>query len=305
MRVGSSESDRSWSARIRMVVERLGLATFGVVVALVGLEAALQIGAVAARSSDVRAADGAPAALRIVSLGDSNTYGIWVLKEHSYPLMVHELWNAAPAAPRIEVVNLGYPGNNSSHLRSRFGDVLRLYRPNVVTIMVGVNDFWTVAEAAPESVETCAEHATGPARWAYREWLWSRSRVYRLLFIAGWWPGKQPARGGVPDWAAGLRDNLRAMIECAREVGVEPVLLTYPAHVRSYDAANRNIRAAAAANGVRLVDLAAPFAERCPDDVCPLLLSDQHPSREGHAFAAAAILPTVAELVTTAPRGPR
>src|SRR5262245_60615822 len=210
----------------KTIFERLLLVMGGVVVGLVLLEAHLQLVAAFNGRAGPIPEPGSSGNRRVVCLGDSNTYGIWVGKPAAYPQVLERLWNAAPGGQRLEVANLGYPGNNSSLLLSRFGEILHRYRPDAVTIMVGVNDFWTLPEPAPDSADACALRAARPLGSGYRERLWRYSRVYRLLYMIAMWPGSRSLPGGVEHWPAALQANLAAMATCARQVGAEPIVLT-------------------------------------------------------------------------------
>src|SRR5262249_49751859 len=111
---------------------------------------------------------------RIVTIGDSNTYGVWLTdRSQAYPSVLEELWNATPGAPPLEVINLGYPGTNSSVARNILREALVELRPDLVTVMIGTNDWWTVV--VPLQVPD----------WRTTLWnrLWRWSRVYRLLFM--------------------------------------------------------------------------------------------------------------------------
>jgi lysophospholipase L1-like esterase len=150
---------------IGTLLRRAALVVFGLILGFAALEGLLQLGALA-----VRARGGAA---RLVALGDSNTYGLYVGKENAYPRLLETGWNGQENGRRLEVLNLGYPGNNSSVLRNRFRAVLADYRPDAVLIQIGVNDFWSmpepiVADDASESV------------WMN---LVRRSRTGRLLLI--------------------------------------------------------------------------------------------------------------------------
>src|SRR5262249_33308578 len=108
-------------------------------------------------------------ARRIVCMGDSNTYGLMVKPNETYPRMLQQLLNRD--AQEVEVVNLGAPGINSSRMRSRLPQVLRQVDPRVVLLMVGANDLWPVPTPVDQT----------PSDWRYE--LWRRSRVFRLLYM--------------------------------------------------------------------------------------------------------------------------
>ncbi len=282
--------------RIRAGLGYFALIAFGVVSALLILESALQLGALWTGRTDAwRAFPSWLGARRVVCTGDSNTYGLWVGPEHAYPRLLEERWNAT-GGDRLEVANLGHPGNNSSQLRNRIDAVLRELRPDVVTILVGANDLWTL----PEPV---AETATERSTWKSVLWRWSRT--YRLLYMVGRSragstpvpdvkPVVTPAGRGQPGWSVAFRANLHVIIERTREAGAIPVLLTYPSDRDAYGMTNPFIRATAEAERVRLVDLAAAFAAECPDGKCPLLFPDQHPTAAGHELVARVLFEALA-----------
>jgi lysophospholipase L1-like esterase len=274
---------------LRWIVGRLALVVVGLVVGLVLLEILLQIAGTYVGSSRREREVATGAGLRVVSLGDSNTYGLWVGRDRAYPHLLEVAWNTDGGTPPIHVVNLGYPGTNSSVLRNRFPDILRIHHPDVVTIMVGVNDLWTVAE--PVGVES-----GGDAWDRWKRW----SRVYQLLYMLsqgrGYMPGMSsrgrwaPANQPPADWEPRLRTNLEYMVATAREAGVQPILLTYPASNAIYHAASRTLRRVGSATGAPVIDVTPFFGQQCAGGKkCPLLFRDQHPTVAGHQLAAQAI----------------
>ena len=297
---------------LRELGARFGLVVFGLVAGFLLLEVGLQVSAVLLRPSMRHgAASATTGSRRIVTIGDSNTYGLWVKKEQAYPRVLERLWNATPGAPSIEVVNLGFPGTNSSDARNIVREAIETFHPDLITVMVGANDWWTES------------HEVRDLDWRERMsmWLWGHSRVYRLLFMIGR-AGQNPtvrvtdehgvdATPGVAsvmhigdasvDIGVQRRDqtrhvgenpftemeaNLKAMLDDARRAGVEVVLVTYPATDRVYGAANDRIRNVATTAGVRLVDVAAAILPECPEAQCDLLLPDHHPTVAGHERTA-------------------
>lgn len=242
---------------------------------------------------------------RVVFLGDSNTYGFWLESQQAYPRVFAAMWNDQHPNEPSEVVNLGYPGTNSSQVRNILPKVITTLQPDVVAIMIGANDFWTV----PEPVEQSTKRSL-----SYR--LWRLSRLYRLFFIL--WrnlddkpvevttesrddfrkgkliygkheisAGYKPAPGGIPYWQEAMRGNLAAVARTAREAGVRLVLITYPGQRDPYPAANEILREVAQREGVPLIDVGRSFEWLCPTGDCPLLFTDQHPTAEGHQKTAA------------------
>jgi len=293
----------------RAPLQRLALIALGLVLALVLAEVLLQTAAMVVRWTGTSAPAGwAGGTRRIVSLGDSNTYGLYLERDQAYPNVLERRFADDGADRRIEVLNLGFPGNNSSRVRHALPRILRELRPDVVTLMIGTNDVWTEPEPEPGST----------AALTIGDRLYRHSRVYRLLdmvrrtldpstltvdftnrtdvqeragsvqvgdttFDWGW----KRSRTGVKHWTLELRRNLQAMIDVCRREQVEVVLLTYPADRHIYEIANRVIRETAEATGAPLVDLAADFRTVCPQPPClDWFFADNHPRARGHARVA-------------------
>lgn len=304
--------DRPRARRLRRV---LGLA-LGLALLALCLEAALRREArddPAHRRSRLEAWAAGPE--RVLALGDSNTYG----GDETYPRILERLWNADPARAPIRVLNLGFPGMNTSLVRRDFARMLRVFRPDTVTYMVGTNDFWTVP------------HPPGPrepARAKLETWLFAHSQLYRLLERA--WRARRPepalevetdmadrfgfgkgsfryggarfdfdfamsAAGGTDYPDARGRSDLRKILRAARHAGVRVVLVTYPLERHFLSVANLRLREIAAETGTELVDLAASFRADCPADGClHLFRADEHLSPEGHEVAARKLVAALA-----------
>jgi len=303
--------------RARALAGRLLLLLGGLVAGFLLLEAALQAVAVVRRSGE----DAAPITwrgdgTRVLAVGDSNTYGIYAERDQTYPAVFEARWNLL-GGRRVDVLNLGRPGMNSTQAKALVDATLGELRPEVVFLMIGANDFWTpTASEVP---------------------LWGRSRVVRLLTMA--WRALtraaviEPATaqritvgdhtveiGGtgyvapVRDWEEILLANVRAISDATRAAGVRLVLLTYPADDDVYGTTNRRIRRLARETGVPLIDVGLALRRRCPTvktplpdcegfdcwtqvpafsgvhERCGLLLPDGHPTVEGYAAVAQTVV---------------
>jgi lysophospholipase L1-like esterase len=262
---------------------------------------------------------------RILCLGDSNTYGLWLERDEAYPQQLEAIWNATPGAAPVEVLNMGFPGTNSSRLVRDFGRMLETFQPDLVIVMIGANDYWTMPVEA-----TSAD--TGGGR---RSWVARHSRLWKLydmlrrardtaelevIFdpldapehqaVAGTGSGASDrlqrtgtARFGSAEFALGwikarpeelarsgvrLGENLGTLADAARDYGVRFVIMTYPSRFKSvYQTANRVIRRAAEESEIELIDLAAAFHDVCLEEHCPeFLFPDHHPSARGYQVVA-------------------
>lgn len=284
------------SGRARMGFSRLALVVFGALLGLVCFEVALHISGWWIGRGSVARSDHAGRVL-LLAVGDSNTYGLYLREDEAYPRVLEELWAQRKSEPPLAVVNLGYPGMNSTLLADQFEQLLAELAPRVVTCMIGINDFWTVP-------------MPGHARLGYgerlRQWLWQHVRIYRFFYFlyrrnafAGvevpqdlrdatpekppppWnWPAR--ARVGGLDLRLGfqleadlsriagaertatLEENLKRMVTATRRAGACMVLLTYPANGFLHGLANETTRRVARELGVALVDVARDFAPLCP-----------------------------------------
>lgn len=301
---------RRWLA----IFSRVGLLLAGIAGGLVLAEAALQLGSLFAGRAGVDLAwraEGRP--LRLLFLGDSNTYGVFVDPAQAYPRVLESEWNRRAAGSAVEVLNLGFPGTNSTKVRNELPRLLRVLRPDAVLVMIGANDYWTVPEATSDG-----------ALERLGDWAWRHSRVYRFLYMAvrvrenarlsvevtevrpyfggqsgvgrfgstefrlGYTSDPSPPIGEVRDEA--LKHNLREIIATARAGDVPVVLVTYASAAELYGRANGIMRQEAQREGAPLVDLAPLFDARCPGGKCAELFADGHPTADGHALIARTLL---------------
>ena len=91
---------------------RGGALLLGIVLSLVLVEILLDLGAAFnSWRGDRRFAGSTGGQHRVLCVGDSNTYGLYVGAADAYPGRLQALLGDS-----VAVVNLGYPGNNSSSL---------------------------------------------------------------------------------------------------------------------------------------------------------------------------------------------
>lgn len=306
-----------------LIVKRLALVPIGVLLGLLVLELGLQGAAwiVQKRARSELPTSWVTGHLRILCLGDSNTYGVVVPRDKTWPKQLETLWNESGRSPRIEVLNLGFPGTNSSRVVRDFPRLLEILRPDLTLIMIGVNDFWTV----PFPLEDSRDRA-GPWDLVKRH-----SRIHRLYYLisrgkaaddlevamdpdATLEGGRHRARVAGQEFEMGfskasegmrgdrraLREHLRTLSEQARRGGTQLYFMTYPARFKQYSRTNPPIRDVAAQTGTPLIDLTEVFEPLCPEQTCPeyLLRDDHHPNERGYRVVAETI---AARLSTLAP----
>jgi lysophospholipase L1-like esterase len=139
---------------VRKHTERLLAVLLGCGVGLVLAGGALEIGLRAAAwlvagspAPGRAAAEASPASFRILCIGDSNTYGTGVERSEAYPAQLERLLNERSGAARVEVTNLGVPGSNSSQVLHRLPRYVEIDEPDLVIVLIGVNDYWNPEEA--------------------------------------------------------------------------------------------------------------------------------------------------------------
>jgi lysophospholipase L1-like esterase len=166
---------------VKKSTERLAAVGMGSVVGLALACAALEVGLrtaafVLARSSSHSGtvADESEGSFRILCVGDSNTYGTGVERVETYPAQLQRFLNETPGTTRLQVTNLGVPGSNSAQVRNRLPQYLELYDPDLVIVLIGVNDYWN-----PE--ETESRPATSSGERLHRRL--SQLRTYRLVLL--------------------------------------------------------------------------------------------------------------------------
>lgn len=209
----------------------------------------------------------------ILCVGDSNTYGIRLAAEDSYPGQL-QAFLAAAGDPHV-VVNQGYPGQNTTQVRAGLEETLRELRPDAVVVFAGVNDRWS-DEGRPLWGDGGAGLAQG---------LLARSRLVQLLRLAraedavGSPTAASDPAGRLPDdrfppppdaierrpsleTRKRIRANLEPIAELCARRGAVAVLVGYPLFSESVrEDVNGSIRRAAEVGGARYVDLEARFEE--------------------------------------------
>jgi lysophospholipase L1-like esterase len=307
--------------RVKRLLRLLALLLVYLLVAEAGLQTAAHF-----MQRSVRA--GIPAAwltgnLRILCLGDSHTYGLWVERNQAYPAQLEAVWNQRTPARKLEVVNAGVPGTNSSRLARELPRLLETFDPDTLIVLVGGNDFWTLpvplddapatrprdnflqrhsllyrlfylfqrgreAAAAPEVIlDPDARVATGG-----RHKIRLGDREIEMGFAAG-----QSAEGG---GLAGLRRNLRRIVQLAQDQQRSLYLMTYPSKQNPYITASMVIEEVAEETGTPLIDLLGVFAKVCPKTDCPdTVFPDGHPKAPGYRLVAE----TIAERLSSAAAG--
>jgi lysophospholipase L1-like esterase len=249
--------------------------------------------------------------VRVLCLGDSHTYGLWVERREAYPQQLEELWNQRVETPKLEVLNLGVPGASSSRVLRELPRMLETFDPDILLVLIGGNDFWTLPTpledaaarpregflkrhsllyrlfylfqrgrqaAAPEVILDPDASLSGTGRYRVRV----GDREFEMGFAAA-------PSGGQGD-VAGLTRNLVRLVDLARDAKRPLYLMTYPTSQNPYLTATMVISAVAEQTGAPLIDLTTVFARLCPKSDCPdTLFRDGHPRPAGYRIVAETI----------------
>ena len=312
------------------------LVGFGLCLGLVGLELVLRLAGPFLRPA-LRGFDGAanqlrPGTLRVLCVGDSHTYGLWVRPEESYPSRLRT--ELSPLAERFVVLNAGVPGMNSSQLREAIPRLVDSFAPDIVLVMVGVADGWNLAALD-------AEDFYGWRWYLHGGGLWDRSRVVKLArlicFNLTYKSRRESADVAVVpespsnwnDWkiqVAGqeiaishnahfgdplfdrqilrrvLRRDLAVVTSAVQAQGARVVLMTYASDGFMYGDTNAVIREFAQEMTVPLIDLGARLRRwSAPPGRALAFFPDMHPRAVGYKLIARVVAETLLGMASPLP----
>lgn len=242
---------------------------------------------------------------RAITMGDSCTFGDGVANWETYANVLEELLAARNAAQPVEVINAGVPGYTSYQARTYLENELLDFDPNLVIVYVGFND----NVPATNGVTDAQRGAVDRSFFAFQETL-GRLRTYQLLkfgmlgvkrrLLPNVHPEAKNVQGvehhifRVPeeDFVA----NLVAIKKLGEQRGFATIVVTLP-HAMPYEPErNPQIRKAAAAAGLELVDL-YPLMKVHQNDGEQLYGPDGgHPNALGQRRIAEALLAKMIEL---------
>jgi len=159
------------------VIRKVFKLSVAIVIALGVMEVVLQAGALVMYglhrnpSHDSRIDD--DGVLRILCVGDSFTFGDGAsTPETSYPMALKRELQERLGSP-VEVLNTGWPGNDSRDVLAFLDEHLRTFRPHVVVVLVGANDVWNRPELLTDPSTTRNSHGFNLR--------WRTARLVRLL----------------------------------------------------------------------------------------------------------------------------
>lgn len=141
------------------------------VVAVVVLEALLQVGALAIWLVNRQAPPTAGMqSTDVLCVGDSFTFGQGAEdRDHSYPAQLQSILEEKSARD-WRVVNAGWPGNNSWQVLESLPKLLATHHPKFVCVLVGINDTWSLPRPGVISAKDAEGQGTDGRsfRWELR-----------------------------------------------------------------------------------------------------------------------------------------
>lgn len=242
---------------------------------------------------------------RLLAIGDSNTFGIYLEPEEAYPAQLQARWNQSYPEHRIEVLNLAYPGMSSFRILDSIDAMMEKFHPDAVLLTVGVNDILTpVEQIAYEGdslfsqfmrtvgkqsrllylVRMVRQSRNGPVevKIHQRDLHWDDDRDERMEELMEFRQANRTTMGrevmiadgeefvviqqGEPARSvSSLRDNIAKIDATVTAHGAELYLLTYGASGGFYGLANDSIREYANSHPTKFIDVAAELLRYCPD----------------------------------------
>lgn len=113
----------------------------GAILCLVVLEVSLRVvGAVYSHFSESESGAGKSAGNTILCLGDSVTFGLGAARGFSYPAQLQNMLDESHPEKKYNVINRGWPGQNSAQLLLRVEKYLQEFKPEIVTLLTGARN---------------------------------------------------------------------------------------------------------------------------------------------------------------------
>lgn len=270
-------------ARARLAA-RVGLAVATTLLALATVEGALRIAsgvyAEGLRSSRRQSIDAGR--IRLLCVGDSNTFGVRVAAADSYPGQLERLMNQA--GPRYQLVNRGIPGQNTAQILANLDDELLAAQPAFLLVLAGVNNGWNAA--GRDERRSPLDHLR-LVRWirlAIHD-VRSGSRTDAPPEVAA--VQRNRTARSADELTALTRDDLMRIVAKARAASATPILMTYPGQHPGMTPASNGARAAARDSGALLIDLDQSFAGYVSEyGFDALAFEDSHLAEAGYELMA-------------------
>jgi lysophospholipase L1-like esterase len=242
-----------------------------------------------------------PSVRRILTLGDSVTFGAMVTLEGTFSRQLQRMLDQRLPNSRFEVVNVSRSGWNTGEELRALQDVGLAYSPDIVVLGFVLNDAESGQEGFADRTLLSGRHDLA-MRWSYVYSLvcYAHNRLlelgsakqdYRQYLLSLYEPGSS----GWPECKA----HLGAMAKVCRETGAGLVVVVFPILTDFADypfaVVHRELAAWVTASGAEVIDLLPVYREHSPRSLMASF-ADGHPNALGHALAAEAIFRKVSEV---------
>ena len=149
----------------------------------------------------------APATLRVLALGDSQTFGNGLDLADTWPKQLEQRLQALDGAMRWEIVNGGIPGTDTWQQEIALGRLLDTLHPRAVVLGLYVNDVTPRYDVS--RADAVGQTNTGSKRLAY---LLKRSALVTWLYygVVLPWQARRTGDSSTEDAVVAGRDNERA-----------------------------------------------------------------------------------------------
>jgi lysophospholipase L1-like esterase len=296
------------------VIHSLGSFVIGIVLSLILLEMILRLSGVAYywfyQPQPNRDLDLDADAFRIMCVGESTTFGVGTPDpaNDGYPKQLENMLAARLPDRKFICFYDQAIGINSSEILLKLPVYIEKYRPHLVILMAGVNNWWNLNHSNALLFNTNSSVATFFLRIAMwlddlRTWKLFKLLALRLHLIQPRWnlepqlsqdldkDGyliKTKNRSITHTLKLVLDHDINAMIDECQRTGVKVILCSYPAgiyfpsHYERWDAMFENI---AAAQSIPFVDNYATF-QALPNRMDYMFDAACHPNKKGYALVA-------------------
>lgn len=245
-----------------------------------------------------------PDVFRIITLGDSCTWGFGVQPGQEYPKILQDLLNDTFIPVVFEVQNAGIPGFSSLQGLRYFESELVNYQPDLITLYFGRNDARFLNEEggyAPDHEVPVAS----PVMYFIKTKL-DGSSTFRLLKTIAM--SLRKSSSSRTDLSRGhtLREgrkcrvesdefeaNYRSLISAAKSRKIQVIAITapvFPSHIGNY---NNLVRQICQNTKIDVLDAETEFAKHGGNE---WLVDDCHPNRTGHEWIASELKRKILDL---------
>lgn len=270
------------------IARRAAAAALGFLIVLLGIEAALRVGAHFARPSRAPVGDA-----EVIFFGDSHIFGLWVEQHEALPAQVEKLSARTPRPIRTR--NAGTAGLPSWFIVDDALAELTRSAPRALVVRAGVNNPVTARPQERGWLDDLRVVKLGRIVAARLRGTAEQTATRLRPLEDG--PPPPPSSELVRAAAPGLRADLARLAAAAKPRSIPIVVVGYSRRQGLLPELNQTLRDTAVELGLRFVDTtAAQEAASAAGRLTEAYFSDGHPAALGYALEATFVIPALAEL---------